>query len=220
MDKTKFIQKLKTKYKNLGFSDKAFQGVADYIATTLGDEPSEEDIDNAVGGVEGLLKVFHGYADSRVTAAIEKAKKEAHTSTTKQETGGDPDPKNEPKPDDNAPEWAKTFAKQMETLAGSVAELKTEKTTSTRKQALEEKLKEAPSAFKNKILKDFNRMKFESDEDFNTYLEETETDLSEAMQEESNQSLGQQSRPFTGQRSNDDKKATEEEVKEVVDQIM
>lgn len=42
---------------------------------------------------------------------------------------------------------------------------------------LEEALKDAPPLFKEYTLKNFNRMKFESDEDFDEYLKETKEDL-------------------------------------------
>jgi len=215
VDKTKFIGKLKTKYKNLGFSDKAFDGVADYLSQTVADDATDEVIETAIGGVENLLKAFQGDIDSRVNAAVERARKEA-SKPTKQDNGGDPDPKkDEPdnKPDD-VPEWAKT-------LITAVSELKNGKTTETRKQALEAKLKDAPDSYKNKILKDFNRMKFDTDEEFNTYLTETEEDLKVAVQELADQGLKAQGKPLTGGApANDSKQATKEELDAVISQIM
>lgn len=58
--KTKILVGLKTKYKTFGFSDKAFDGVADYLSKTV---TEESQIETAVGGVEGLLKVFQGDVD-------------------------------------------------------------------------------------------------------------------------------------------------------------
>ena len=49
------LKVLKTKYKNLGFSEKAFEGVADYLAKTVTDEAN---IETAIDGVEGILKIF------------------------------------------------------------------------------------------------------------------------------------------------------------------
>ena len=45
---------LKTKYKNLGFSEKAFERVADYLAKAVTDEAN---IETAIDGVEGILKI-------------------------------------------------------------------------------------------------------------------------------------------------------------------
>lgn len=64
------------------------------------------------------------------------------------------------------------------------------KTLSTRKQTLEGKLKEAPQSFKNTILKSFEKMQFESDEEFEAFVAETESDLKEFSQEAANTGLG------------------------------
>ena len=58
--KEKILSVLKTKYSNLGFSQKAFDGVASYLEKTVSDESQ---IETAVGGVEPLLKVFQAESD-------------------------------------------------------------------------------------------------------------------------------------------------------------
>lgn len=59
--KEKILVALKTKYKTFGFGDKAFDGVADYLAKTV---TEESQIETAIGGVEGLLKAFQGDIDT------------------------------------------------------------------------------------------------------------------------------------------------------------
>lgn len=59
--KEKLLEALKTEYKNLGFGQKAFDGVADYLSKTI---ENEEDISNAISGVGGLLKAFQGEVDT------------------------------------------------------------------------------------------------------------------------------------------------------------
>ena len=71
--KEKILSALKTKYQNLGFSEKAFGGVADYLAATVTEETQ---IETATGGVEALLKAFQGDIDARVTTALAKQKLE------------------------------------------------------------------------------------------------------------------------------------------------
>lgn len=56
----KILVALKTKYKTFGFGDKAFDGVADYLAKTV---TEESQIETAISGVEGLLKAFQGDID-------------------------------------------------------------------------------------------------------------------------------------------------------------
>lgn len=63
--KEKFLPRLKNKFKNLGFGSNAFEGVADYLATTH-PEIEESEIDNVISGVEPLLKAFQVDTDRRV----------------------------------------------------------------------------------------------------------------------------------------------------------
>lgn len=71
--KDKILNALKTKFTNLGFSDKAFAGAAEFLAATVTDEAN---IETAVAGVEPLLKAFQGEIDYRVGNAVAKTKSE------------------------------------------------------------------------------------------------------------------------------------------------
>lgn len=106
--KEKIVSALKTKYSNLGFSDKAFTGVAEYLSATV---TEEDQIDNAIQGVETLLKAFQGDIDARVSSAVAKVKAE-------QNKGGDPQPKpkKEDTTGDDTPEWAKKLLEKVEKL--------------------------------------------------------------------------------------------------------
>ena len=71
--KTKILAALKTKYSNLGLSDKAFDGVAALLVKTV---TKEEEIDAAVAGseVEVLLKSIQSSVDAERTKATNAAK--------------------------------------------------------------------------------------------------------------------------------------------------
>lgn len=58
--KEKILAALKTRYSNLGFGQKALDGVAAILEKTVTDESQ---IETAVGGVEPFLKVFQADAD-------------------------------------------------------------------------------------------------------------------------------------------------------------
>lgn len=58
--KQKIKSALETKYKNLGFGDKAFDGVAEYLSKTVTEEAK---IEESINGVESLLKAFQGDID-------------------------------------------------------------------------------------------------------------------------------------------------------------
>lgn len=157
--KEKILASLKTKYKNLGVSDKALEGIAAMLAVTTTDEAN---IETATDGVKDLLTSIQSDADKRVTDAVAKIKPPKAPEPPKT-------PADEPPKTDETPAWAKS-------LISEIAELKAGKTVDLRKQTLETKLKDVNPAYSAKILKDFQRMKFESDEDFNAYVAETETD--------------------------------------------
>lgn len=74
-------------------------------------------------------------------------------------------------------------------LQDKIQTLEAGKIVATRKQTLEAKLKEAPEAFRKTIIKGFDKMNFESDEDFNQFIAETEADLAEVKQEAVNAGL-------------------------------
>lgn len=71
--KTKILAELKTKYANLGLSDKAFDGVAALLVKTV---TKEEEIAGAVAGaeVETLLKSIQSSIDAERTKATQAAK--------------------------------------------------------------------------------------------------------------------------------------------------
>ncbi len=66
---------------------------------------------------------------------------------------------------------------------------------SQRLASLNGKLAEAPELFKNRVLRDYGRMKFDTDEDFNAFVTDTENDLKSYTQETSNQALSAFGRP-------------------------
>lgn len=209
--KEKILAALKTKYKTLGFSDKALDGVADILSKTVTEESA---IDGTIEGVEPLLKALQGDADKRVTEAVEKAKKEAGKKTAtgkKPDEGSDPEgdkkagDDNDPKPDDdkNVPAWAKALIDSNKTLTEKLNTLEADKATTSRKKTLEDLLakdehNDIPDQTKARILKDFGRMRFEKEEDFIAYLEETQKDIAAIGQELADNGLGKSASPILG----------------------
>lgn len=205
--KDKILQALKTKYANKGFSAKTLESVADYLSATVTEETQ---IETAVSGVEPIMSVFQSETDSRVNAAVAKAK-ETQTPPAGAQPGNDTPPK---QPDNSdVPAWAKSLIDANQALQQSLAKLQGDQVSKTRSQTLAEKLKDAPEPFKNKILKDFSRMKFETDEDFNAYLEETETDVKEVIQSTADAGLGLFPKPNANAQVSNPKQS-EAEIKE------
>ncbi|MBN8821281.1 MULTISPECIES: hypothetical protein [unclassified Spirosoma] len=211
--KEKLLAALKAKYKSLGFSDKAIAGVLGYLEKTV---TEEDKIDEAVDGVEDLLKAFQAEVDSRVSTAVAKAKAPAGDPQKKE--GNDPNPDTPANPPADAPEWAKGLLTTVQTLAQEVSTLKSGKTADTRKSQLEDALKDSSDAFKKITLKNFDLMNFDTDEKFNAFLESVKEDSADFVQTEANNGLSQSKPPVKSNGSNT-KTASKEEIDRLVKNI-
>ena len=107
--KTKILVGLKTKYKTFGFSDKAFDGVADYLSKTVTEEGQ---IETAIGGVEGLLKVFQGDVDF---VRNEKSGLQKQLDELKNKKEDTPPPTTPPT--EETPAWVQALLDQNKALA-------------------------------------------------------------------------------------------------------
>lgn len=206
--KERILAALKIKFKNLGFTDKAFEGVADYLATTVTEEAQ---IETAISGVDGLLKAFQGDVDKRVNEAVLKAKLE------KQPEGGeDPNKVKEPvKGDEEAPTWAKSIIESNKTLADKLNKLEGENISKTRQQQLDAIVGKLPETLR----KPYSRISLndKSDDEFKALLDEVTTEV-EGLSTE----LGAKSTVFNrplGGGSVNTKEPSKEEVEEVVSQM-
>jgi predicted outer membrane protein len=188
--KDKILQSLRNKYKNLGLSESVLAGMADMIAINT---TEESNIETAVAGVENLAKSFQSEADRIRTEATLKAKAESKGGESQEKKPAETETKNE-----DVPAWAKGLIESNKSLSEQLNAIKSGTTTTSRKSVLETKLKDAPESFKSKILKDFDRMAFGNDDDFNAYLTETETDLGAVTQEFANKGLSAHQSPITG----------------------
>lgn len=219
--KDKLLAALLAAYKNLGFSDKAIQGVLAYLEATV---KEESEIEGAINAVEPMLKAFQSEVDTRVNTAVTKAKAEGGK---KEEEPKKEEPQQQQQAPAETPEWAKslfttvnTLSTNVQTLAGTVNGIVTGKATDTRKSQLETALKDAPEAYKQTVLKAFNRMTFDKDEDFTTYMSELTEDLKSVVQDSANNGLAQFKRPTVPTGGNDVKQASKEETDSVLSQIM
>lgn len=139
--KTKILSALKTKYANLGFNAKALDGVASVLEKTI---TEDSQIDDAVNGVEGLLRVFQADNDrSRTEYATLKAQ---HDELLKKQStqGNGGSPTNEPNNDE--PAWFTAYKKEQEDKLNALkAEsdiLKAEKAKNARMSLITSKAKE------------------------------------------------------------------------------
>ena len=168
--KEKILQALKTKYKNLGFSEKALDGVAAYLTTSV---TEENQVETAIAGVENLLKMFQSEQDALRGGKTDAEKKLAELRKQIETLGGGKGPE-PPKKDvnlgDEAPDWAKALVEQNKKLAEQLNKMSAEKTTNSRKATIDELTKTLPE----QLRKPYARMNFDnvSDDEFAKQVEE------------------------------------------------
>ena len=167
--KTKILDALKAKFE--GVSEAILSRVADKLAKTT---QSEEDVTTAVEGVT-FQQVLESYGDSRATEASKTAIKNYEAQLKKKyDTKKDDEGA---KPNDDVPEWAKGFIEANKKLTEEIAALKGEKLANSRKTALDGVIEKLPAEFKTRYERDFSRLNFKDDDDFNAWLEEIKKDV-------------------------------------------
>lgn len=182
------LDALKAKFP--GVSEKILGRIADNLAKTT---TKSEDVATAVEGVT-FQQVLDSYGDSRATEAQQTAvtnyeKKHGLKDGKKVEDGGgNPNPKpnegagaegngEENKGGDLAAQISAAVAAAMKPLNDKLAALEGEKLTNSRKSALDGILKDAPDTIRQRYEKDFARMTFKDDEDFNGWIGEITPDV-------------------------------------------
>ena len=202
--KQKVLFMLKPKVKAFGFNKKELQGIAAKIADNLtsADDASDEDvnaeIEEKIDAVLPYLQVGQSYANRLAEDARRKNDDDEtdddddddddNSNKGNKRQSGSKSTKNNKENDDDAPAWAKGLVETVETLRGEITALKGEKVTSSRKSKLAELLKDAGS-YGSRILKSFDRMKFETDEEFDDFYSEVEDDLKAYNQERADAGL-------------------------------
>lgn len=168
--KQKIFDALKTKFE--GVKDEILDRIAAKAAKTV---TTEDELATYIEGVT-IQTIIDAYGDSRATDAT----KTAVINYEKKHKIKDGKPVEEPaqqqqqqaqqQEGDEAPAWAKA-------LMADIAQLKGEKTANSRKAKLDEILKEAPEKVKARYEKDFARMTFNDDADFDAWIAESKTDI-------------------------------------------
>ncbi|EJX05274.1 hypothetical protein EVA_06630 [gut metagenome] len=191
--KQKIINALATKFP--GVSEKILGRVADKLLKVI---KQEDQIDTEVEKVE-FQQILESYGDARAdeaqkTAVSNYEKKHGlkdGIKLTGEDGGNDKDngnAKNEPdhdgrndgkgsKADDGQPEWAKGLILELKSVKEELASVKGERTANKRKASLDEILTKAPEKVKERYAKDYQRMTFKDDDDFNAWIEEIKPDI-------------------------------------------
>ena len=193
--KQQVFVKLKLKAKALGFNVRELKGIAAKIADNLtsADDASEEDVNAEIDSQIDAVLPYLTFGQSQANRLLDEWKKN-HPDPDEDKDVDDDKSKdgvgsqNKSKDKDGTPEWAKGLLKTVETLNSEITALKGEKLTTSRKSKLEALLKDTGS-FGARTLKSFNKMKFESDEEFEEFYSDVEEDLKAYNQERADNGL-------------------------------
>ena len=189
----KILSELKTKYKNLGLSETILKVMAETLAKTV---ETEEQITDAVAGVEGQMKIYQSFEDRNRTLAkkleeVEKGK------------GANPEPNPNPEPSnpeptkptgEPEPAWAKALREQMEKQNELITGIQQKEIAQTNAQKLQSKLDELKVSKSIQALIPSN-LTFENDEAIEAYANEMKVKSDAIAQEFGNAALGGMTKP-------------------------
>lgn len=195
----KILKELKTKYADKGLSEAVLKVKAKQIEKAV---KTEEEIENAVAGVEEDMVIFQSLADQNRTLANEFRK-------FKEEKGGNPEPNPNPNPEppkpnpsptgDEIPAWAKGFTESIKTLTDNLNAYKAKETAQTNAEKFQAKLKELKvSENYLKTLPSYER-NFQSDEEIEAVANEYKSKSDVFEQLAANSALANTPKPLFGE---------------------
>lgn len=189
----KILQQLKTKYKDLGLSETILKAKAKQIEKAV---KAEDEIENAVAGVEDDLAIFQSFADQNRTLAkkiedLEKGK----TTDPKPADSADPKPADpKPAPTGDVPEWAKALIESNKTLTENLTKIQQKEAQQTTAQQLQAKFTELkiPQSFQKLIPMD---KVFATPEEMEAFVNEQKANYDGIAQEFGNAALSNMAKP-------------------------
>lgn len=206
---------LKPKSKALGFSREELEGIAADVANNLelDEEASDEDvnaeIEKQVNAVLPYLKIAQKTAQRTIQSF--KDSKDLYDDEV---DDPDDDPAGNKKPirkqkkekeEEQVPAWAQALITQNKALQTEILGLKSERESDGRRSKLKALLKDK-GTFGKTVLKNFDKMKFENESEFDDFYDGVVEDLAAIDQERANEGLGKLGAPAA------QRKPKEEEV--------
>lgn len=207
----KLLKALKTsdEVKALGFNKEEIQSLASDLDKNLSieenasDEDVESAINEAVDKAIPFLKMAQKSSSRIVKKALEKKKEEDEDDEDDEEPEDDDEPEEDKKPkgkkskkgsqrtesdESDIKKLLETFMKKIEKQDELIASLQKGNKTDKRRAKLEKILKDT-GTFGKRTLRQFEKMDFEDDEEFEEFLDGVKEDLEEANQERANAGL-------------------------------
>lgn len=192
---------LKPKSKALGFSREELEGIAADVANNLelDEEASDEDvnaeIEKQVNAVLPYLKIAQKTAQRTIQSF-----KDSQDLDDDEVNDDDDDPAGSKKPihkqkkDEQIPAWGQAIITQNKALLTEIIGLKSERENDGRRSKLKALLKDK-GTFGKTVLKNFDKMKFENESEFDDFFDGVVEDLAAIDQERANEGLGKLGAP-------------------------
>lgn len=189
----KVLAVLMKEAKSFGFSKNELKSAASNVASnlTISDDASEEEIAAAVKEAVDSVIPYLKLSQSAYGRMVKAYKDQHDTDEPSDDDDDDKDDKKKPKKDDKkdeVPEWAKTLVSGVEALKSEISTLKGEKVAESRRSKIEKLVKDTGTYGKT-TLRNFDKMKFDSDEEFDEFVSGIESDIKEINQERANSGL-------------------------------
>lgn len=202
--KTKLVfNVLKLKSKALGFNKDELEGIAADVANNfeLDEEASDEDvnaeIEKQIDAVLPFLKIAQKSAQRTIQSF-----KDSQDLDDDEVDDDDDDPAGNKKPirkqkkekEEQVPAWAQALITQNKALQTEILGLKSERENDGRRSKLKALLKDK-GTFGKTVLKNFDKMKFENESEFDDFYDGVVEDLAAIDQERANEGLGKLGAP-------------------------
>ncbi|MEG0848472.1 MAG: hypothetical protein RSE50_00805 [Myroides sp.] len=194
----KILQGLKTKNSKYGLSQTILEVLADDLAKTV---EKDEDVETAVTGVEGQMKIYQSFADQNRTLQTEitnlKKGAEGKTEEKKEEEkkkGGD----DKKESGEQEPAWLKALNEKIDKQNDLISNFQKEKAQQSTAQQLQAKFTELkiPQSFQKLIPMD---KVFATPEEMEAFVNEQKANYDGLAQEFGNAALGQVPKPLFGE---------------------
>lgn len=204
---------LKPKSKALGFSREELEGIAADVANNLelDEEASDEDvnaeIEKQVNAVLPYLKIAQKTAQRTIQSF-----KDSKDLDDDEVDDPDDDPAGNKKPirkqkkekeEEQVPAWAQALIAQNKALQTEILGLKSERESDGRRSKLKALLKDK-GTFGKTVLKNFDKMKFENESEFDDFYDGVVEDLAAIDQERANEGLGKLGAPAAQRKSKEE----------------
>lgn len=181
---------LKPKCKALGFNLEELEGIAADIADNLelDEEASEEEINEKISSEVEAVIPYLKIAQKASNRVIQNSKNNKNPESDDNGTNAGQDGVNQEKEEEKVPVWAQAIITQQKAIQTELTGLKSERETDGRRSKLKALLKDT-GTFGKSTLKNFDKIKFENEADFEEFYDGVVEDLATLNQERANAGL-------------------------------